>query len=376
MVTAVHAVRASDISGLVEAVTAALAGGPAVFVTDSGVLPDGVPYEVEDGVAAIVQTSGSTGSPKRVVVSRAALIASAQATRDAVGDGDWILALPATYVAGLMVIVRSVLGAGSLTALPAGNFVAAEFREAAARAVESGRGAVLGSVVPTQLTRILDDIEAHPAEWRTLLPALHLLVGGQSLPGAERDRAARAGLTIIRTYGSAETAGGVVYDGRAIGDTRVASIDGVIHVAGPTLSDGYLGDPARTADAFPVLDGVRWYRTQDLGDVSDGVVTVTGRVDDVIVTGGVKVSLGELESCLRAIDPTAVATWFTDPTWGQVPAVMTQNPVDQGAIRQSVEDALSKAHRPYRFLTGPIPTLGSGKPDRAAIHELAERLTE
>lgn len=376
MSVAVHAVRASDIAGLTSAVADALAGGPAVWVTDSGELPAGVPHEVGDGVAAIVQTSGSTGSPKRVMLSRDALIASAKATRDAVGDGDWVLAVPTGYVAGLMVVVRSVLDSSRLTVVPAGNFVAAEFCAAVVSAASEGRGRVLTSLVPAQLVRVLDDIEARPTEWASVLPVLRVLVGGQALPVTERERAARLGLSIVRTYGSAETAGGVVYDGRAVGATRVASFDGVIHVSGPTLSDGYWGEPGRTEQAFPTIDGVRWYRTQDSGSVVDGVLTVTGRIDDVIVTGGVKVSLGEVESCVREIDSTAVATWFTDATWGQVPAVMSVTPMDRDAVRQHVESALSKAHRPYRFITGPIPLLASGKPDRAAIHDLAEQLTD
>ncbi|MFM6981936.1 MAG: AMP-binding protein [Microbacteriaceae bacterium] len=376
MSVAVHAVRASDVAGLQSAVTDALAGGPAVWVTDTGELPEGVPREVGDGVAAIVQTSGSTGSPKRVVLSRAALMASAQATRDAIGEGDWVLAVPTGYVAGLMVVVRSVLDGGRLTVVPSGNFVAVDFCAAVARAAIEGRGRVLSSLVPAQLVRVLDDIEARPTAWAELLPVLRILVGGQALPVAERERAGQLGLSIVRTYGSAETAGGVIYDGRAIGATRVAGFDGVIHVSGPTLADGYWGEPDRTAAAFPVIDGVRWYRTQDAGAVVDGVLTVTGRVDDVIVTGGVKVSLGELETCVREIDSTAVATWFTDATWGQVPAIVSESPLDPDATRRHVEAALSKAHRPYRFVTGPIPLLASGKPDRAAVHDLAEQLTE
>lgn len=373
MATVVRGVKAASTADVVAAISAALAGGPAVFVTDSGELPNELPAAVDDGVAFIIQTSGSTGSPKRVMLPASAVIASADATRSVVGSAHWILALPTTYVAGVMVVVRSVRDGLGLTELPAGSFAAPLFRAAVSAAVDAGHDAVVASLVPAQLTRILDDIEADPAPWRDLMTGLRVLVGGQALSLADRVRAERLGVSVVRTYGSAETSGGVVYDGRAIGDARVDVRDGVVHIAGPTLATGYWGEPERTAQTFPVIDGVRWYRTQDHGSIVDGVLRVTGRVDDVIVTGGIKVSLGELESCLRELDPTAVATWFTDPTWGQVPAVMTETPLDEARARARVESVLSKAHRPYRFLSGPIPLLASGKPDRAAIHGMAER---
>ena len=376
MSTVVRGVMAASTADVVAAISAALAGGPAVFVTESGQLPDGVPLTVDDGVAIVVQTSGSTGSPKRVVLSASAVVASADSTRSVLGPAHWILALPTTYVAGVMVVVRSLRDGRGLTELPAGSFTAPAFRAAVSDAVDAGHDSVVAALVPAQLSRILDDIEAEPTPWHPIITTLRVLVGGQALTSSERERAVRLGVSVIRTYGSAETSGGVVYDGRAIGDTRVEIFGGIVHVTGPTLASGYWGEPERTTQAFPVIDGTRWYRTNDQGIIVDGALRVTGRVDDVIVTGGIKVSLGDVESCLRDIDPTAVATWFTDPTWGQVPAVMTESPLDEAQARALVESTLSKAHRPYRFLSGPIPLLASGKPDRSAIHDMAERLSE
>jgi O-succinylbenzoic acid--CoA ligase len=181
---------------------------------------------------------------------------------------------------------------------------------------------------------------------------------------------------VIRTYGSAETAGGVVYDGRPIGDTEVRiSEDNRIDIASSSLADGYVDDPGLTESSFVVDDGgVRWWHTTDLGSVIDGVLTVDGRVDDIVITGGIKVSLADIDRVLAGAGVDAVATWFEDESWGQVPAVVSTTELDRDAIRSLIETTLSKESRPYRFVTvDAIPRLESGKIDRRAVRALVER---
>jgi O-succinylbenzoic acid--CoA ligase len=229
------------------------------------------------------------------------------------------------------------------------------------------------SLVPAQLVRLVDFAEGDTAARDALRRIDRILVGGQSTPAGLIERATGLGLHVTRTYGSAETAGGIVYDGRPIGDTDVRiSGDNHIEISASSLAEEYVADPDLTASSFVVdNDGTRWWRTTDLGSITDGVLTVLGRADDIIITGGIKVSLADIDRVLADAGLDAVATWFEDETWGQVPAVVSTTELDRDAIRQLIETAVSKEARPYRFLTvDAIPRLDSGKIDRRAVRAL------
>ncbi|KJL37019.1 AMP-binding protein [Microbacterium azadirachtae] len=334
--------------------------------------------DVADGTAVVIATSGSTGVPKRVVLSAAALTASAEATARRIGSGQWMLALSAGYVAGLQVLVRAHL-AGTAPVLLEGRFTPASFA-AATRGM--GAGPRYASLVPAQLATLLD-----AAEDRDVREALAsydaLLLGGQALPPVLRERAAALGARVVRTYGSSETAGGCVYDGVALDGVRVASVDGELRIAGPTLADGYLGDPELTARTF-VADaaGERWYRTGDAGDVADGRVAVTGRIDNVIVSGGTNVSLDRVERAVRAVAGLegAVVAAIADERWGQGSAIVValrtgladSAPALLAAARERVAAEVGAEARPARIVpVEALPLLSSGKPDRRAIAALA-----
>lgn len=354
---------------VVDAVTLALAGTAAVCVTAGEI---GV-SEVPDECAIVVLTSGSTAAPKSVALSGEALRASAQATTDAIGKGNWVLALPLNYIAGLMVVVRSMVDQTQLVDLRAEPFDAQAFSDGVTRLPD---GTWFTSLVPAQLSRLVDLAERDTGASQALARFSAILVGGQAIPAGLVARAEGIGARIVRTYGSAETAGGVVYDGVPIGDTALRTdSDGVLQISSSSLADGYLGDPDRTARDFTTdANGQRWFHTSDRATVVDGKLTVLGRVDDIIVTGGVKVSLADIDRVLEKVDGTSFATWFTDQEWGQVPAVVGDVPIDLDNLRALVERELGKAARPYRVVTvDAIPTLSSGKPDRQALHEIAER---
>jgi O-succinylbenzoic acid--CoA ligase len=352
--------------------------GPAVLLGGSE------PVEVPAGTAVVVTTSGSTGYPKRVVLSRNALLASAFATAARVGEGAWLLALPPAYVAGLQVLVRALM-AGHEPAILSGRFSPAGFAAAARGMASAARGRripTLTSLVPAQLTRLVDAAD-DPEIAAALASFDAILVGGQALPRPVAERAAALGARIVRTYGSSETSGGCVYDGVPLDGVRMRIDDGEVQLAGPMLADGYLGEPERTAAAFVRdADGTRWYRTGDAGSIHAGVLQITGRLDNVIVSGGVNVSLDRVERVVRALPglSAAVVVGVKDERWGEASVVVAAGepgdvPGDEAEllarVRAAVEAEIGAPARPSRLALLPeLPTLVSGKPDRVALRRL------
>ncbi len=416
-------VSATDIPALTRSLAAALEGGPAVWPVPAtsdptsrsgGAFPPPsdatrralggkVPRErgelaseVDDRIALVVESSGSTDAPKRVVLSADALIAGAEATADALGSpGQWLLALPGHYIAGAQVLVRGLLAGTETIALEGERFDASAFAAASAR-LDSRRPRYT-SLVPVQLARLVEAAARDPFVAAALTSYDAVLVGGQALAPALRDAAAELGAHLVTTYGSTETAGGCVYDGRPLDGVMVriveASADkdgsGLVELSGPLLADGYLGDPARTAAAFAIdPDGTRWYRTGDLGDLAaDGTLRIRGRADDVIISGGVKVTLGEVERAIRGIAgfEEAVVVPVADAEWGERTAVVVERARAAASAGFETTDAaasaalvrlaaatdaagLPPAARPVRVeFVERMPLLASGKPDRRAI---------
>lgn len=367
-------VDTKDPLACLDALREALSGeGPAVLFRGGGVNPVATaPLEVEKRIALVVETSGSTGTPKRVALSADAVLASAAASNGALGEpGQWLLALPVHYIAGSNVLARSLAAGIPPVPTAPGRMDAATVLGAIARMTEKVRYTAL---VPAQLGRLLDEADASPELRDALAGFARILVGGQSTPAALVDRARAHGWRVTRTYGSSETCGGVVYDGRPIGQAMVRIVDGRIELGGPTIAEYYLGDPERTERTFVEHDGHRWYRTDDAGELVDGVLRVTGRLDDTIVTGGLKVRLGDVERVVREQPglSDAVVVAGHHPEWGEVPVVVTTARPDLATLRRSVGAVLPPEARPDRVMTvDALPTLPSGKPDRLAIAERA-----
>lgn len=355
---------------------AVLGAGPAVALGAGPALPE----EVPSGTAVVITTSGSTGVPKSVAIGRNALIASAFATSERIGAGAWLLAVPATYVAGVQVLVRALVN-GREPAVLAGPFRPEPFAAAAlgmASHEDGARVPTYTSLVPAQLQRLLDAAESDSDVTRALRSFERILIGGQALAPSLRERAEAAGARIVRTYGSSETSGGCVYDGVPLDGVALAIVDGEVRVSGPTLADGYVGDPDRTAEIFPTdANGTRWYRTGDAGELADGVLRVTGRLDNVIVSGGVNVSLDRVEAVVHGLPglESAVVIPTEDARWGQGSAVVLgASDLDEQEtlerVRAAVARAIGPAARPARvILVEALPVLASGKPDRAALRQ-------
>ncbi|BDZ65022.1 AMP-binding protein [Agromyces mangrovi Wang et al. 2018] len=359
--------------------------------------PGAVVGEVDDRVAAVVETSGSTAAPKCVALSAEALLASAEATHEALGGaGRWVLALPGNYIAGLQVIVRALAAGTAPLVVPGERFDPVAFAAAAAP-LRRMHGRAYTSLVPVQLARVLDAAEHDRGVREALARFDRVLLGGQAAPPGLVERAAALGARVTRTYGSSETAGGCVYDARPLPGVRIRIAGGLVELATPSLALGYLDfpdapaaldeppfitfDTARTAAAFTTdHDGTRWYRTGDLGDLADdGTLRIRGRADDVIVSGGVKVALGEVERTVRALDgfAHAVVVAAPHPEWGEAPAVVAPATDPARAadalerLAAHVASVAGAAARPARLVVvDELPLLPSGKPDRRALAEL------
>ncbi|MPZ83912.1 MAG: AMP-binding protein [Actinophytocola sp.] len=358
----------SGVGSLVDALRSVLDGiGPAVLPLSAAdprfaelrerMAPD---RPVEPGTAVIVATSGSTGEAKGVLLSAAALRASAAATHARLGGpGRWLLPLPAQHVAGVQVIARSLLAGAEPVVLGAQAFADA--------ADQLGSGRRYTSLVPTQLSRLLaTDLEA-------LRSFGAVLLGGAATPAPLLERARAAGVRVVTTYGMSETAGGCVYDGFPLDGVGVRLSAGVVELSGPMLASGYRLAPAATAASF--VDG--WFRTTDLGALRpDGSLEILGRADFVINTGGVKVAPSAVEAVLTAQPGVAEACVVDLPSveWGQLvaAAIVPAGPAPAVAdLLDAVRAALGGPAVPklVRFADA-LPQRGPGKVDRSAVREL------
>jgi O-succinylbenzoic acid--CoA ligase len=359
----------ADPAGVMVALRDALAGGPAILPGTPRTEP---PAAVEQRVAVVIETSGSTGVPKRVALSANALLASAAASESSLGGpGQWMLALPTHYIAGINVLVRSIAAGLEPVYFGGGHFDAAEFA-AASRVMDAPLR--FTSLVPAQLARVVDAADNDLDLLAAVRRFDRILVGGQATPPALLARAIELGLNVTRTYGSSETSGGCVYDGIPIGTVEVRIVDGQVELAGPMLAEGYLGDPAATDAAFIVRDGVRWFRTGDSGEVVDGALRVTGRLDSVIISGGEKVSLDAIERIVHAMDGLADAVAVRSPSdeWGEVPVVFTSGQATLAEVKAAVIAALGRASAPVALVrVESVPQLPNGKPDRRALTAFA-----
>jgi O-succinylbenzoic acid--CoA ligase len=371
---------------LVELLAAALDGtGPAILPLDAGLPPGRLarliealgPDSVEDergvnqprsvgnpgvaeGTAVVIGTSGSTGAPKGVELSAAALRHSAQASLDRAGarPGErWLCCLPVTHVAGLQVLVRSLTG---------GTEPVLADRADAATLAAAGCSHV--SLVPTQLQRLL---ESDVDKSTPLAGFSSVLLGGAAAPARLLAAARAAGVPVVTTYGMTETCGGCVYDGVPLDGVRVKiGDDERIWLGGPVLFTRYRGAAGEPEGG--------WFRTGDLGRLDEpGRLTVRGRADDVINTGGHKVVPGEvaaaLESCPGVRDVAVVGQ--PDPEWGErvVAVVAPADPADPPGLellRLHVRERLPRYAAPSRVvMVDAVPMLPSGKHDIVRLRQ-------
>jgi O-succinylbenzoic acid--CoA ligase len=332
---------------------------PTIVMEPSGVRRiDG--GSVHPGVALVVHTSGTDAAPKLVQFDRAAIdaaVASSALALAASRHDRWLCCLPLAHIGGLLVLMRGVL-LGAPVTIQAG-FDPERF--------EQEPRAVFTSLVPTMLGRLLG-AEVGLAGYRAIL------VGGAHLSPDLRSRAERTGASVIETYGSTESCGGVVYEGSPLPGTQMRiDPDGEIQLKGPTLMLGYRFDDEATANAF-TRDG--WLRLGDAGEIDRaGRLHVVGRIDDLIKSGGEKIWPREVEDALQ--DHAKVAEIAVggrlDPEWGQrvVAWVVPADPADPptlGELRDFAADSIARHKAPQELvLVESLPRTFSGKLQRGAF---------
>jgi o-succinylbenzoate---CoA ligase len=294
---------------------------------------------VDEGDALVVATSGTTGSPRGVVLTHDAVAASAKATSARLGvtDADmWLACLPLSHVGGLSVVTRALVTGARL--LVHDGF------DADAVDAAANQGASLVSLVPTALGRI------DPYRFRKIV------LGGSRPPDDRADN-------VVTTYGMTETGSGVVYEGWPLDgvDIRVDST-GEVHIRCDMLMRCY-------RDGFnPLVDG--WFATGDLGRLDDdGKLSVDGRRGDLIITGGENVWPSVVEAALSAHAGVSevVVTGVPDAEWGQrivawiVPSDPSIAPT-LASIRSMVGESLPMymAPKEVRLVDG-LPITSSGK---------------
>jgi O-succinylbenzoic acid--CoA ligase len=320
--------------------------------------------EIDDDVAVVVSTSGTTGTPKGAMLTAPALIASAEAThRRLGGPGRWLLALPAYHVAGLQVLVRSVVAGTTPVAIDAGFDEA----ELAAAIASLGAGRRYASLVAAQLDKALRD----PAATKALASLDAVLIGGGPMPVGLAEKAIAAGVSVMRTYGMSETAGGCVYDGVPLDGVRARIEDGRVVLGGVTLAKGYRNPVQPDPFADP-----GWFRTDDVGAIDDsGVLRVLGRVDDAISTGGLTVLPQLVETAVATHPAVADCAVFgvADDRLGQrVVAAVVIAPGWEAPtlaeLRAHVASTLPSTAAPREIhLVDELPRRGIGKVDRRAL---------
>ena len=309
-----------------------------------------VAFGQDEPSLVIISTTGSAGISKRVELSTTAIATSAQLSNTALGaaPGDiWSLLLPTDHIAGLNVLARAInLGTG---------------------VVDQNQQADFTAIVPTQLHRALTgDLNLR----KHLQGCKAVLVGGAALSITNEERAQSIGINVVTTYGMTETSGGCVYNKVALPTISVAiNENGLIKIKGPVLAQGYESQEALWAENFS--DG--WFTTSDLGEIREGKIFISGRADDVIISGGINVSLIAIENELASNFPELkfLATSIPDSEWGAMLCLLADGEIDQNKMNEVLQKKLGREFVPKELLiVKEIPRIGIGKPDRVQAAKL------
>jgi O-succinylbenzoic acid--CoA ligase len=327
----------------------------------NGVMPEfeATPEFVEDHIACVVESSGSTGVPKRISISHKALLHAAVAGQERLGpSGQWLLALPINFIAGQQVLLRSVLADTQPvmmnTALP---FTTEAFFRSAMLMTHSNK---YTSLVPAQLAKLVSACENDKELLEVLRSFRAILVGGQATALELQERARGLGLKVVISYGMTETSGGCVYDGIPLEGVRLKiAPDGRLLIQGKTLAENQDD----------------WIYTNDLAELSEnGKLVILGRADRVIISGGLKVSLDRVEylgSELPGVtELSAVA--IKDETWGErVGICYVGSPEVADDIANQLAALLGPAGKPIRVIrVDKLPRLATSKIDNRSVSKL------
>ncbi len=343
---------------------------PTGLLAESEEIPD------DERALVILQSSGSSGPPKSIVLSRRAVARSAEASAAQLGsraDDRWLACMPLAHVGGLSILTRCLAARGSLVLMPRFD------QEELALLLERERVTLL-SLVPTMLHRLLD-----LPKWKAPGSLRAVLLGGAPARRSLVERARRQGVPVLTTYGLTEAASQVATQGpqddRPLGETAAPPLpgcelrirEGLVEIRSATLASGYFPE-----DSPPLLGRDGWLRTRDLGRLdSAGRLEIFGRADDVIISGGEKVNPLEVEAFLEGLPALDEALVFgvPDETWGQRVAALIVPRADASFTLEELGPALREGLPPpmrprLAALTGELPRKDNGKRDRSAAAEL------
>ena len=326
---------------------------------------------------AVLFTSGTSGTPKGVLLSRRAFVAAAEASAARLGwreDDRWLLAMPLAHVGGLSVLVRALVARRTVVLSPPGPFEPARFFDVIARC-----RVTIASLVPTQLARLARTGRACPASLRAVL------LGGAACPPSVLGRATALGYPIHTTYGLTEMCAQVATSsapvrsadegvGEPLEGVEVKIVEGRIHVRSRARMDGWI-EPS----ASPPFDAEGFYDTGDLGHLdAHGRLHVDARREDLIVSGGENVYPAEVERALLAIEgiEAACVVGLADETWGQrvSAAVVSDVPIDEEGLSARLRRELAAFKVPRQIVRlAALPTNAVGKLDRAEVRAQLER---
>jgi O-succinylbenzoic acid--CoA ligase len=278
-----------------------------------------------------ISTSGSTGAPKEILIPASAMIFSARNSNLFLGakPGDrWSLLLSPEHTAGINVLVRSIeLGTAPVSETESADFTA---------------------IVPTQLFRALN---GDGQLLKHLQGCKAVLVGGAHADENLLVQAKNLGINCITTYGMTETSGGCVYNGEPLPGVEIR-IGETIEIKGPMLAK------------VPLTDG--FFATSDLGKVENGKLIILGRADDVINSGGKKVSLSKIEN---ALGEQFAAFGSENSEWGSALNIATTSQTSDQEIQLILSVKFGvKALNIFRIKE--IPRTALEKIDRQALGKL------
>jgi len=334
-----------------------------------------LPVLSPDAPLAILYSSGTTGTPKGAILSRAAFVASAEGSAANLGwqsDDRWLLCLPLCHIGGLSIVTRSLLARRTLV------LVSRFEPQAVLKAIDQHRVTLL-SLVPTMLDALL----AIDQEYR-LARVRAVLVGGAATPFSLLERAVAKGVPVLTTYGLTEACSQVTVQEysdwklarrgcgtsqtglelsirREDGTPLPVSTVGRIWIRGSSLMTGYVGKE-------PLAGG--WFDTGDLGELDEQrTLYVHARRTDLIVTGGENVYPLEVEQALLAFPTVRGAVVFgtPDPRWGAVvsAALVVTESFDRASLESFLSERLASFKRPRLWAqVDAIPELSNGKVDR------------
>lgn len=324
-------------------------------------------HPINPEIALVMATSGSTGTPKGAMLSPTNLISSADATHHALGGpGQWLLAMPAHHIAGIQVLIRSlVAGVDPLCLDLSDGFKIPEFIAKTQELVSTGDRSYT-ALTPMQLAKAMDSLAGIEA----LRSFDGILIGGAPLPVELAESARELGIIFHTTYGSSETSGGCVYNGIPLRGVHIkVDADSRVLLSGPMIAHGYRNAPNHEAFSEP-----GWFRTSDSGRIHDGKLEIIGRMDTIIDSGGLKLHPEIVEKALLSMPgvKAACALGVPHPRLGQaVVAAYVGAPSPMELMTFLHEGALERWQIPKELKqVDSLPTTALGKVDRPKLQAL------